>query len=43
MNLKERIIKLSDEFHEKFKEEKDGTLKLEFKVAERKVFLSYKT
>lgn len=43
MNLKESIIKLSSEFPDKIKEERDGILKLEFKVAERKVFLSHKT
>lgn len=37
--LKEKLLELSRSFPERFKEEKDGSLKLEFKVAERRVFL----
>jgi len=41
--LKERLIDVSKTLTATFEEQKDGTLKLEFKVAERKVFLSKKT
>lgn len=41
--LKEKLLEPSKSFPERFVEEKDGTLKLEFKVAERKVFLTKKT
>ncbi|MCX6658996.1 MAG: ribonucleoside-triphosphate reductase [Candidatus Bathyarchaeota archaeon] len=43
MSLKERLIDASKTLPATFEEQKDGTLKLEFKVAERKVFLSKKT
>ena len=43
MSLKERLIDVSKTLTATFEEQKDGTLKLEFKVAERKVFLSKKT
>ncbi|MCJ7760500.1 ribonucleoside-triphosphate reductase [Candidatus Bathyarchaeota archaeon] len=43
MSLKERLIDVSKTLPASFEEQKDGTLKLEFKVAERKVFLSKKT
>ena len=43
MSLKEKIIELSKELPTRFEEQRDGSLKLEFKVAERKVFLSWKT
>ncbi|MBS7649829.1 MAG: ribonucleoside-triphosphate reductase [Candidatus Bathyarchaeia archaeon] len=41
--LKDRLIELSSGLPARFEEQRDGTLKLEFKVAERKVFLSKKT
>ncbi|MBS7644584.1 MAG: ribonucleoside-triphosphate reductase [Candidatus Bathyarchaeia archaeon] len=41
--LREKLLELSKSFPEEFREERDGTLKLEFKVAERKVFLTKKT
>ncbi|MGC8849566.1 MAG: ribonucleoside-triphosphate reductase [Candidatus Bathyarchaeia archaeon] len=37
------MFEISKSFPERFREEKDGTLRLEFKVAERKVFLAKKT
>jgi len=43
LSLKERLIDVSKTLPATFEEQKDGTLKLEFKVAERKVFLSKKT
>ncbi|MGQ9543627.1 MAG: ribonucleoside-triphosphate reductase [Candidatus Bathyarchaeia archaeon] len=41
--LKERLLKTGGELPARFEEQSDGTLKLEFKIAERKVFLSKKT
>ncbi|MBS7625457.1 ribonucleoside-triphosphate reductase [Candidatus Bathyarchaeota archaeon] len=41
--LKDRLIELSSGLPARFEEQRDGTLKFEFKVAERKVFLSKKT
>ena len=43
MALKERIVELNKEFPARFEEQNDGTLVLESKIAERKVFLSKKT
>jgi len=43
MSLKEKLIEISKEFPEKFKEIKENVLMLEAKIAERKVFLSKKS
>ncbi len=43
MSLNERIIEASEKLPEKFKGQKDGALAIEFKIAERKVFLTKKT
>jgi hypothetical protein len=43
LSLRERIIEMSKEFPARFEEQKDGTILLESKIAERKVFLSKKT
>ena len=43
MTLKEKLVELSKEFPARFEEQNDGTLVLESKIAERKVFLSKKT
>ncbi|MEM4246558.1 MAG: ribonucleoside-triphosphate reductase [Candidatus Bathyarchaeia archaeon] len=43
MTLRERIVEASKGFPARFEEQSDGTLKLESKIAERKVFLSKKT
>ncbi len=43
MTLREKLIEVSREFPTRFEEQKDGTLKLESTIAERKVFLSKKT
>ncbi|MBS7623159.1 ribonucleoside-triphosphate reductase [Candidatus Bathyarchaeota archaeon] len=43
MSLNERIIESSGKLPAKFKAQKDGTLTIEFKIAERKVFLTKKT
>jgi hypothetical protein len=42
MSLKEKLIKISEAFPEKFKEIEENVLMLEAKIAERKVFLSKK-
>ncbi|MEM2964383.1 MAG: ribonucleoside-triphosphate reductase [Candidatus Bathyarchaeia archaeon] len=42
MSLKERIVEACKDLPASFKEEKEGVLSLEMKVAERKVFLSKK-
>jgi len=42
MSLKEKLIKISEAFPEKFKEIEKNVLMLEAKIAERKVFLSKK-
>ena len=38
MSLKERLLEISKDFPARFEEQKDGSLVLEFTVAERKVF-----
>jgi translation elongation factor EF-1beta len=43
MSLKEKLVEISKEFPEKFKEVKENVLMLEAKIAERKVFLSKKS
>ena len=43
MDIKEEILEVSRSLPEQFREEKDGSLSLEFVVAERKAFLSKKT
>ena len=43
LSLKERIIEASEQLPARFTEQKDGTLTIEFKVAERKAFLTKKT
>jgi hypothetical protein len=43
LTLKERLVEVSKEFPAKFEAQNDGTLKLESKIAERKVLLSKKT
>lgn len=43
MILKERLVEISRELPARFEEQKDGTLTLESKIAERKVLLSKKT
>jgi hypothetical protein len=43
LTLKDRLIEISKELPARFEEQKDKTLKIEFKIAERKVFLSKKT
>lgn len=43
LTLKDRLIEISKELPSRFEEQKDRTLKIEFKIAERKVFLSKKT
>lgn len=43
MPLKDRLIEISKELPARFEQQKDKTLKIEFKIAERKVFLSKKT
>jgi hypothetical protein len=43
LTLEERLIEVSKEFPAKFEAQNDGTLALESKIAERKVFLSKKT
>ena len=43
LTLKDRLIEISKELPSIFEEQKDETLKIEFKIAERKVFLSKKT
>lgn len=43
MSLEEKLIGLSGCFPAKFEKQKDGSLVADFKVAERKVFLSKKT
>ncbi|MCL5985673.1 MAG: ribonucleoside-triphosphate reductase [Actinobacteria bacterium] len=43
MDLKEKILEVSKSFPAEFRTEKDGSLSLEFIVAERKAFLSRKT
>lgn len=43
MDLKDKILEMSKSFPAPFRVEKDGSLSLEFIVAERKVFLSKKT
>lgn len=40
MTIRKRIIEMSEEFPARFEEQKDGTLLLESKIAERKAFLS---
>ncbi len=40
LTMKERIIEMSKSFPARFEEQKDGTLLLESKIAERKAFLS---
>lgn len=42
MALKEKLIEVSRSFPAEFKEQRDGSLILQFVVAERKVFLSKK-
>lgn len=42
MALKEKLIEVSKNFPAEFKEQRDGSLILQFVVAERKVFLSKK-
>jgi len=42
MSLKESLIEVSKSFPAEFKEQKDGSLILQFVIAERKVFLSKK-
>ncbi|HEC93290.1 MAG TPA: ribonucleoside-triphosphate reductase [Candidatus Atribacteria bacterium] len=42
MSLKEKIIEVSKNFPAEFKEQRDGSLALQFVIAERKVFLSKK-
>lgn len=42
MSLKETLIEVSKSFPAEFKEQKDGSLVLQFVIAERKVFLSKK-
>ena len=42
MSLKIELIKVSKSFPAEFKEQKDGSLFLQFVIAERKVFLSKK-
>jgi len=43
MTLKQQLIEVSKKFPARFEEQNDGTLTLESKIAERKVFLSKKT
>jgi hypothetical protein len=43
LTLRQRLIEVSRGFPARFEEQDDGTLKLELKVAERKVLLSRKT
>jgi hypothetical protein len=43
LTLKDRLLEISKELPAEFEEQKDKTLKIEFKIAERKVFLSKKT
>lgn len=43
LTLKDRLIEISKELPSRFEEQKDRTIKIEFKIAERKVFLSKKT
>jgi hypothetical protein len=43
LSLNAKLIQASEKLPERFKVEKDGTLLLEAKVAERKVFMSKKT
>ena len=43
MTLKEKLVEVSRELPATFMKQKDGTLTLESKIAERKVFLSKKT
>jgi len=43
LTLKDRLIEISKELPSRFEEQKDSTLTIEFKIAERKVFLSKKT
>ena len=42
MSLKEELIEVSKSFPAEFKEQKDGSLVLQFVIAERKAFLSKK-
>jgi hypothetical protein len=43
LTLKEKLVEVSRELPARFEEKKDGTLTLESKIAERKVFFSKKT
>ena len=43
MSLNAKLIQASEKLPDRFKEQKDGTLLLEAKLAERKVFMSKKT
>lgn len=43
MSLNAKLIQASEKLPDRFKEQKDGTLLLEAKLAERKVFLTKKT
>ncbi len=43
MSLNAKLIQVSEKLPDRFKEQKDGTLLLEAKLAERKVFMSKKT
>lgn len=43
LTLKEKLVEVGRELPARFEEQKDGTLTLESKIAERKVFLSKKT
>ncbi|MEM2897397.1 MAG: ribonucleoside-triphosphate reductase [Candidatus Bathyarchaeia archaeon] len=42
MSLRAKLLEVSKGFPARFEEQRDGSLSLEFKVAERKVFLSKK-
>lgn len=43
LSLNAKLIRASEKLPDRFKEQKDGTLLLEAKIAERKVFMSKKT
>ncbi|MFH0848013.1 MAG: ribonucleoside-triphosphate reductase [archaeon] len=43
MELKDRLVEASKAFPAKFEEQRDGTLTIESKIAERKILLSRKT
>lgn len=43
LSLKKRMIEASEKLPARFTEQKDGALTIEFKVAERKAFLTRKT